>query len=80
MLSRHNLTLNERTKVKSDSKGFTAYGFLKVDAHCKPLEPIDTFVKNVNAGDGYGSENKTTNERTVTKITHRLCPGGMKLT
>ena len=32
MLNRHNLTLNERSKVKSDtSKRFTAHGFLKAD-------------------------------------------------
>ena len=73
MPSRHNLTLKERSKVKSDTtKRFAACGFLKVDCKLQTSrtnnkQDRDTFVKNVNAGDGNGSKSKTTNESTVTK-------------
>ena len=56
---------------------FAAYGFLKVDctlqtSRTNNKRDRDTFFKNMNAGDGNGSKSETTNQRTATKITHRL--------
>ena len=79
--SRHNLTLKEWSKVKSDTPKICS---IKVDCTLQTSktnnkQDRDTFVKNVNAGDGNGSKSKTTNESTVTKITHRMSPKLMKL-
>ena len=85
MLSPNNVTLKERSKVKSDTiKRFAAYGFLKVDCTLQTSKTYnkrdrDTFVKNMNAGEANGSKSETTNKSTATKITHRLSPKLLKL-
>ena len=66
--------------IKSDStKRFAAYGFLKVDFTLETFRTNnkldrDSFVKNVNVGDGNGSKSKTTNESTVTKNHSQTVP------
>ena len=77
--------LEGESKVKSDiTKRFVAYDFLKVyctlqTSRTNNKQDSDTFVKNVNAGDGNSSKSNTTNESTAANITHRLSPKVMKL-
>ena len=85
MLTHPSLTLKERSKVKSDiTKRFTAYCFLKVDCTLQTSrssykQDRGTFVKNVNVGDGNGSNSYTANESTAAKTTHRLSSKLVKL-